>query len=648
MSREPDPLACFSAPVQRWFRQTFAAPTPPQRLGWPQVAAGRHTLICAPTGNGKTLAAFLWCIDELVRREDLPPSIHTLYISPLKALGYDVDHNLRAPLRGIRAACDALGLKPPAIQVAVRTGDTPSSQRARMLRHPPHLLITTPESLFILLTSPRVLPLLSSVHYVVLDEIHALCGNKRGVSLALALERLGRLQQQGEPVRIGLSATVHPMQEAALFLGGHDHEGRPRPVQVVDGGRRKELDLQVVAPVADFTQLPEDSVWPEVQTLLLDWIRQHRSTLIFVRMRAQAERLSRALNELAGHDLTRAHHGSLSREVRRELERELKQGRLPALVSTGTLELGIDVGAIDLVVQVGSPGAVSSGLQRVGRAGHLLDARSRGRLLPLHREDLVECAVIGRRMLQGELEPVQMPHNALDVLAQHLLSATAMCPTTGRELLQLAHGAVPYQRLTRPALDSVLALLAGRFPADVARGLSAKLVWERSTDRVSALPGAGRLAVTTGGTIPDSGHFALQLPDGTRLGELEEEFVFERRVGQRHGLVARSLVELEPMARWSELYPVLCQLELCGELARGVFVEGLGGAQFAPSGTVDALRELRDAFDAVEPVLINSCDPALVAQALGLPAVALVLEDRREDALRGLPDDALRETVTVE
>jgi ATP-dependent Lhr-like helicase len=530
----------FSAPVRRWFERAFEAPTPPQRLGWPEVAGGRHTLICAPTGSGKTLAAFLWCLDELVRadasEEGLPRGIHTLYISPLKALGYDVERNLRRPLRGIREACRELSLHPPDIGVAVRTGDTSQSQRQAMLRRPPHVLITTPESLYILLTSRRALPLLGRVRYVIVDEVHALCGNKRGVSLSLSLERLLELgePERSEPVRIGLSATVRPVEDAARFLGGYRDTGRglrARPVAVVDGGRREDPDLRVVAPVADYAQLTDASVWPEVHGLLLDWIRRQKSTLVFVRMRAQAERLSRALNELAGSELARAHHGSLSAKVRHELEDLLREGELPALCSTGTLELGIDVGAIDLVVQTGSPGAVSTGLQRVGRAGHLLTERSRGRLVPLYREDLVECTVIAARMLAGELEAVRTPENALDVLAQHALSAAAVEPVTGEALLGLFRRAAPYRRLGREALDAVLGLLAGRYPADIARGLTKKIVWERSTDLVSGLPGAARLAVTSGGVIPDRGYYALSLPDGTRLGELEEEFVFERVVG---------------------------------------------------------------------------------------------------------------------
>ena len=532
-----DILQRFSPPVRSWFAETFDAPSPPQQLGWPAITQGQHTLIAAPTGSGKTLAAFLWCLDRLfadLQQEQASGGIHTLYISPLKALNYDVERNLKAPLRGIRQAAEALGQPAPAVRVAVRTGDTTQSQRAAMLRRPPHVLITTPESLFILLTSPRARPMLATTRHVIIDEVHALLGNKRGVSLALSLERLERLCQR-PPVRVGLSATIHPLQEAARYLGGMlpgADEPRARPVTIVDAGRRKEIDVQVLAPVPDFTNLPGDSVWPEVYPMLLDRVRRHHTTLIFVRMRAQAERTARAVNELAGDDVARPHHSALSSALRRELEVQLKAGELPAVLSTGTMELGIDVGAIDLVLQLGSPGSVSSGLQRVGRAGHLLDQRSKGRVLVLYREDLVESAVVARGMYEGNLEPVRMPQNALDVVAQHIVSAVAMEPWTGAQLLELFHRAAPYAGLTRAALDTVLALLAGRYPADVARGLSAKLVWERTTDQVTALPGARLLAVTSGGTIPDRGYYKVQTAEGTRLGELEEEFVYERVAGE--------------------------------------------------------------------------------------------------------------------
>jgi ATP-dependent Lhr-like helicase len=530
-------LARFGPATRAWFGERFVAPSPPQLLGWPAIAEGRHTLIAAATGSGKTLAAFLWCLDQLAAEltaGTAPGGVHTLYVSPLKALSYDIERNLEEPLRGMRSAARRLGLEPPALRVAVRTGDTSPAQRASMLRSPPQILITTPESLFILLSSPRARPLLASVRYLIVDEIHALASNKRGMGLALSLERVAALAAPREPVRIGLSATVRPLEVAARFLAGQTATGDPRAVAIVDAGARKQLELEVSAAAEDFSALPADtrSVWPSLEPRLLELIQAHRSTLLFVRMRAQAERLARALNERAGAPIARAHHSSLARELRRELEEALKGGELRALISTGTMELGIDMAAVELVVQLGSPGSVAAGLQRVGRAGHLVDRASRGRLIALYREDLLEAAVVAGRMLEGRVEALRLPGGGLDVLAQHVLSEAAVEPElTGARLLALARRAAPYAALTRDALDAVLGLLAGRYPAEVARGLSAKLSWERSSDRLAALPGARQLVTTAGGTIPDAGYYALQLANGARLGELEEEFVYERKLG---------------------------------------------------------------------------------------------------------------------
>lgn len=546
-----DPLALFSPAVRAWFASTFPAPSLPQHRGWPAIARGEHTLITAPTGSGKTLAAFLFALDQIARNLQIDPSflgVHTLYISPLKALSYDVDRNLRAPLDGIRETARVLGEPAPTVRAAVRTGDTPQAERQAMLRQPPHVLITTPESLFILLTHERARIILSRVRQVIVDEVHALLDNKRGANLALCLERLEALCQT-PPVRIGLSATVRPLSEAATFLGGlEEHEGevRPRPVTIVDCGMRKSLDVQVLSPVQDFSKLPENSIWPSVLHILEEQVSTHRSTLVFVRMRAQAERITRALCERAGRDLAMAHHSAVAAPVRRAMEEQLKAGELPALVSTGTMELGIDVGAIDLVVQVGSPGQVSRALQRVGRAGHLLTEKSQGRLLPLHREDLVECTVVARAMLDGAIETSHMIGSALDVLGQHLLSELSMSgPRQGEELFRRFGRAAPYRGLGRPAFDAVLRLLSGRYPAEVARGLVAKLNWEQQEDRLTALSGARLLCLLQGGTIPDQGYYRLVLADGTRLGELEEEFVYERRVGDALAFASKTWRILE-------------------------------------------------------------------------------------------------------
>ncbi|MGD9695078.1 MAG: DEAD/DEAH box helicase [Thermoleophilia bacterium] len=546
------PLAPFHPLVREWFARAFEAPTPAQERGWPAIASGAHSLILAPTGSGKTLAAFLWAIngivaDRLAGRE--PPRL--LYLSPLKALNYDVERNLRGPLGGIAAGAERTGASLPPISVAVRTGDTPQRERQRMLRTPPDILITTPESLYLLLTS-RGADLLAGVRSVIVDEIHAVAGTKRGAHLALSLERLERLVagDGGGLQRIGLSATQRPLAEIARFLGGQEPDGRPRPVEIVDAGVAKRLDLEVRVPVEDMRELgrpaaldedPVDvagaeerrrSIWPAMYPELLELVRAHRSTLVFVNNRRLAERLALRLNELAGEEVARAHHGSLAREQRTLIEEELKAGRLPALVATSSLELGIDMGAVDLVIQVESPRSVARGLQRIGRAGHQVGAPSRGRVFPKYRGDLLECAAVVQRMAAGAIEETRVPRLPLDVLAQQIVAATAVESMTVDELEAMARGTYPFAELSREQLEGVLDMLAGRYPSDEFAELRPRVVWDRAAGTVRGRDGARMLAVQNAGTIPDRGLFAVVLPDGTRVGELDEEMVYEARGGQ--------------------------------------------------------------------------------------------------------------------
>ena len=533
-------LDLFAPPVRSWFSRTFEAATPPQELGWPRIARGENVLILAPTGSGKTLAAFLYAINELATRNasSVPVSrgVHTLYVSPLRALAADVERNLEAPLIGIRACAEELGVAIPEIRVGVRTGDTTPAERQSMLRRPPDLLITTPESLHLLLTARRSREMLRDVRYVIVDEIHTLCGEKRGTFLAVLLERLEHLV--GRPVvRVGLSATQRPLERVARFLGGYDGDGNPRPVEIVDCGMRKDLDLAVLSPALDFRQLPHaegqaPSAWPLIYARLLELVRDHTSTLIFANNRRAVERIAAEMNRLAGHRMVRAHHGSVSKEYRREIESDLKAGRLPALVATASLELGIDMGAIDLVCQVETPTSVASGLQRVGRAGHAYRATSVGRLIPKTRSDLLRMAGMARSMLRGEISAVHVPENALDVLAQQIVAMTAAEAWDVDALYGCLRRADPYHRLPRSSFDSVLDMLSGAYDSLAFPGLRARLLWEKGTNRLSPLPGALYAAIAAGGTIPDTGQYAMVLEDGaTRLGELDEEFVFERRIG---------------------------------------------------------------------------------------------------------------------
>ena len=515
-------LDVFSPETKEWFERNFAAPTPAQEKGWPVIASGKSVLIQAPTGSGKTLAAFLSAIDRLTPTPNA--GLRVLYVSPLKALNYDVERNLRGPLAGLRSE----------LRVAVRTGDTPQKERAAMLRNAPDILITTPESLFLMLTS-QARELLRSVDTLILDEVHAVAGTKRGAHLALSVERLEALATQ--PIqRIGLSATQRPLEEIGRFVGGG------RPIELVDAGVAKELDLEVVIPVDDMREpgtgreegYDARSIWPSIYPALVELVRAHRSTIVFVNNRRLAERLALRLNEVAEEEIARAHHGSLAREQRTVIEEDLKAGRIPCLVATSSLELGIDMGAVDLVIQVESPKSVARGLQRIGRAGHSLGEVSKGRIFPKFRADLLECAVVAQRMREGAIEETQIPRNPLDVLAQQIVAICADEEIEVAELHDLVRRAYPFAELSRAQLENVLDMLAGRYPSDEFAELRPRIVWDRTAGVIRGRPGSRRLAVTNAGTIPDRGLFGVFIAGegGSRVGELDEEMVYEARAGQ--------------------------------------------------------------------------------------------------------------------
>jgi ATP-dependent helicase Lhr and Lhr-like helicase len=523
-----DALAPFSPQVRDWFERTFDAPTPAQERGWPAIASGEHTLIQAPTGSGKTLAAFLWALDQA------SPGAGTqvLYVSPLKALNYDVERNLRGPLAGIGSQ----------LSVAVRTGDTPAKERAAMLKHPPDILITTPESLFLMLTS-RARDTLANVRVVIVDEVHAVAGSKRGAHLALSLERLDRLTV--EPAqRVGLSATQRPMEEIGRFVSGD------RPIQLVDAGRAKQLDVRVVVPLDDMREPGEgSSIWPSIYPALLELVEEHRSTILFVNNRRLAERLALRLNELADREIARAHHGSLAREQRVEVEELLKKGEIPVLVATSSLELGIDMGAVDLVIQVESPKSVARGLQRIGRAGHRVDEPSKGRIFPKFRADLLESAVVVQRMREGLIEETKVVQNPLDVLAQQVVAIAAQEEISVDDLYELVRRAYPFRELSRQQLENVLDMLAGRYPSEEFAELRPRITWDRVRGVLRGREGARRLAVTNAGTIPDRGLFSVYLVEGGgRVGELDEEMVYEARAGQTF-LLGASTWRIEEITR---------------------------------------------------------------------------------------------------
>ncbi|GAA2816913.1 Lhr family ATP-dependent helicase [Streptomyces showdoensis] len=568
-------LDSFSPATRSWFTGAFTAPTAAQEGAWQAIGAGSDVLVVAPTGSGKTLAAFLASLDRLAATPppaDAKKRCRVLYVSPLKALAVDVERNLRSPLTGIRQESVRLGLPEPDVKVGIRSGDTPPAERRALATRPPDILITTPESLFLMLTS-ATRDALAGVETVILDEVHAVAGTKRGAHLALSLERLDELLPRPAR-RIGLSATVRPVEEVARYLSPQ------RKVEIVQPPSGKEFDLSVVVPVEDMGELggspasdasggagggDRPSIWPHVEERIADLVQAHRSTIVFANSRRLAERLCNRLNEIAYERATgealpegrppaeimaqsgaaqgappllaRAHHGSVSKEQRALVEEDLKAGRLPAVVATSSLELGIDMGAVDLVVQVESPPSVASGLQRVGRAGHQVGAVSTGVVFPKYRGDLVQSAVVTERMRSGSIESLRVPANPLDVLAQQLVATVALDSWQVDDLLALVRRAAPFASLPESAFTAVLDMLAGRYPSDAFAELRPRVVWDRVAGTVTGRPGAQRLAVTSGGTIPDRGLFGVFLAGadpkkgGGRVGELDEEMVYESRVG---------------------------------------------------------------------------------------------------------------------
>nr|WP_309140192.1 DEAD/DEAH box helicase [Pantoea bituminis] len=571
-----DALHAFTPATQRWFAAAFTAPTPVQQAAWKAIATGKHCLVIAPTGSGKTLAAFMKAIDLLFQeragqdKRVRETTTRILYISPVKALAADVRRNLSLPLEGVYAERRALGDPETLLNVGMRSGDTPAGDRAKLLRRPPDILITTPESLFLMLTS-QARNTLRGVTTVIIDEVHAVAGSKRGSQLALSLERLDQLLPSPAQ-RIGLSATVKPEDRVAHFLGG------AQETLIVNPASERTLEMKIVVPVEDMTDIagrseqPSEttstsrSIWPHIETQILEQVMSHRSTLVFANSRGLAEKLTARLNERYASQLNsppplqapqhydsfaggtekradgataliaRSHHGSVSKEQRSEIEAALKAGELRCVVATSSLELGIDMGPVDLVIQVGAPFSVASALQRVGRAGHQVGGISSGIIFPRTRRDVVDAAVTVKAMLEGQLDPIEPPNNPLDILAQQTLAAVAMDSLHIDAWFALVRRADPFRTLPRNVFDATLDMLAGKYPSDELAQFRPRLVWDRESGILSPRPGAQHLAVTSGGTIPDRGMFSVVLPEGEeqsgsrRVGELDEEMVYESRV----------------------------------------------------------------------------------------------------------------------
>ncbi|WP_029150135.1 Lhr family ATP-dependent helicase [Microbacterium indicum] len=689
-----DVLSRFGDATAAWFRGAFPAPTAAQEGAWNAISQGRHALVVAPTGSGKTLSAFLWAVDRVFRERPEPgakPTTKILYVSPLKALGVDVERNLQSPLVGIAQAAKRLGLEAPQVSVGVRSGDTPSSDRQKMVRNPPDILITTPESLYLMLTS-RARDTLAQVHTVIVDEVHAVAATKRGAHLAVSLERLDELLDSPAQ-RIGLSATVRPIDEVARFLGGS------APVDIVAPKASKTFDLAVRVPVDDMQHPPaparaeagpvapaddafwegvddgmpsshdpeiSGSIWPHVEEAIVDRVLANRSTIVFANSRRLAERLTGRLNEIYAERLglepppaakaalmgptemetggsaavlAKAHHGSVSKDQRAIVEEELKSGALRCVVATSSLELGIDMGEVDLVIQVESPPSAASGLQRVGRAGHQVGEISRADLFPKHRGDVLHTAVVTERMLHGRIEAIAVPQNPLDILAQQTVAAAALDSVDVEHWFETVRRSAPFRALPRSAFEATLDLLAGRYPSDEFAELRPRIVWDRDRGVFEGRPGAQRLAVTSGGTIPDRGLFgvfAIGETTGARVGELDEEMVYESRVNDVFTLGTTSWRIVEITHDRVNVVPAF------GQPGRVPFWKGDGLGRPAELG--EALGRFTREIAAADP---QAARERMGAAGLDDNAQANLLSylDEQREATGSLPTDR---TLTVE